>query len=112
MYCIYIYVYVYSPKAPVPVPRTKDRDSPASLQEVPQPVVSCFVSNHIWYHDEDDDDDDDDDDPFWYIYIVDIYIHTVSTLDKATYLIEKAVHQQGSVVLLEVVSAQTKQAGL
>ena len=47
-----------------------------------------------------------------YIYIVDIYIHTVSTLDKATYLIEKAVRQQGSVVLLEVVSAQTKQAGL
>ena len=64
---VYIYVYVYSPKAPVPVPRTKDRDSPASLQEVPQPVVSCFVSNHIWYHDEDDDDDDD---PFWYIYIL------------------------------------------
>ena len=35
------YIYIYSPKAPVPVPRTKDRDSPASLQEVPQ--TGCFM---------------------------------------------------------------------
>ena len=108
MYCIYIYIH---PKPLYQYLGQKIETVLPHCKRSPQPVVSCFVSNHIWYHDEDDDDDDDDD-PFWYIYIVDIYIHTVSTLDKATYLIEKAVRQQGSVVLLEVVSAQTKQAGL